>query len=841
MLPQKPFVWRFGFLSCTSMFPMLPVFSRQRIESFATSELNSLGPSQVCPPYSLTFLLESADYVKLVQSATKTGNLNHGQLVHAHMIKTFFKPCLFLRNNLLNMYCKCGDIQSADKLFNKMPKPNIITFNSLISGYIQIGTLDKAMILFNKARRLGLKLDKYTCAGPLTACSQSGDLYAGKMVHGLILVSGLGSQVVLTNSLIDMYSKCNQVDHARMLFNHANNLDGVSWNSLIAGYAQNGKYEELLTILMKMHQSGLTLSTYTLGSALKACSSNFNGSKIFGTMLHGLTIKLGLHLDVVVGTALLDMYAKTGSLDDAIQIFDQMMDKNVVMYNAMMAGLLQQEKIEDKCAYKALNLFFEMKSCGIKPSMFTYSSLLKACIAVEDFEFAKQIHALICKNGLQSDEYIGSVLIDLYFLLGSIKDAFSCFNSIHNLTIVPITAMIVGYLQKGEFERALALFYELLASKEKPDEFILSTILSACANMGMLRSGEQIQGYASKIGISRYTIFQNSQIWMYAKSGDLYSANLTFQQMENPDVVSWSTIICSNAQHGHAIEALRFFDLMKSCGIEPNHFAFLGVLIACSHRGLVEEGLRYFDTMKKDHIMTSHVKHCACVVDLLGRAGRLVDAESLILDLGFEHEPVMWRALLSACRIHKDTFTAKRVAEKVIELEPLASASYVLLYNIYMDAGNKQDALKVRKLMEDRRIKKEPGLSWIEVGDKMYSFVSGDRSHKNSELIYAKLDEMLAKTKSLDLMKDEFDYKIEYESMINVLVNYHSEKLAVAFGIIHLPDSAPVRVMKNLRICLDCHRAMKLFSIIEKREIILRDSVRFHHFKDGRCSCGDYW
>lgn len=161
------------------MFPMLPVFSRQRIESFATSELNSLGPSQVCPPYSLTFLLESADYVKLVQSATKTGNLNHGNLVHAHMIKTFFKPCLFLQNNLLNMYCKCGDIHSADKLFNKMPKPNIITFNSLISGYIQIGTLDKAMLLFNKARRLGLKLDKYTCAGPLTACSQSGDLYAG--------------------------------------------------------------------------------------------------------------------------------------------------------------------------------------------------------------------------------------------------------------------------------------------------------------------------------------------------------------------------------------------------------------------------------------------------------------------------------------------------------------------------------------------------------------------------------------------------------------------------------------------------------------------------------------
>lgn len=249
-------------------------------------------------------------------------------------------------------------------------------------------------------------------------------------------------------------------------------------------------------------------------------------------------------------------------------------------------------------------------------------------------------------------------------------------------------------------------------------------------------------------------------------------------------------------------------------------------------------GDRYFDTMKKDYNMTSHVKHCVCVVDLLGRAGRLVDAESLIFRLGFEHEPVMWRALLSACRIHKDTFTAQRVAQKVIELEPLASASYVLLYNIYMDAGNKSDASKVRKLMEDWRIKKKPGLSWIQIGDRVYSFVSGDRSHKNGEEIYGKLEEMLGKTKSLNSLKGRFDKEIEDEYMSN---KYHSEKLAVAFGIMNLAESAPVRVMKNLRICLDCHMTMKLFSIVEKREIIVRDSVRFHHFKDGSCTCGDYW
>ncbi|KAM1621427.1 hypothetical protein ACFXTN_018279 [Malus domestica] len=590
--------------------------------------------SQLCHP---NYSLDNVAYTKLVQHATKTGSSLHGKLAHAHIIKTSFKPCMFLLNNLLTMYSRLGEFDSARHLFDRMPKRNLISYNSLISGYNEVGLFDKAMGVFNEAKMAGLKLDRFTYAGALSVCGQTGDFELGKLVHGLIVVNALGSEVVLTNSLIDMYSKCGRVDHARNLFQSSDNLDLVSWNSLIACYARIGANEETLTTLVKMHQCGLSLNTYTLGSALKACGKILDNSGLFGKILHGYNVKLGLDLDVAVGTALLDMYAKTCGLGEAIQIFKFMPYRNVVLYNAMIAGFLQIETFSYGHANEVFNLLSEMQRLGIKPSTFTFSIILRACKSVEALEYGKQVHTQV---------------------------------------------------------------YKLLESGMKPDEFIISSMLGACADLAAARSGEQIQGYA---------------ICMYAKAGDIDSANFSFTEIENPDVVSWSVMICSKAQHGCANEALNLFELMKTCGIAPNHITFLGVLTACSHGGLVEEGLRYFETMKKDYGMSTNVEHCACVVDLLGRAGRLADAEKFIFNSSFEDNPVMWRALLSACRVYMDTVAAKRVAEKLIDLEPQAAASYVLLYNIYNDAAIELPAKRIRELMKNRGVKKEPGLSWIEV------------------------------------------------------------------------------------------------------------------------------
>lgn len=536
--------------------------------------------------------LDSVTYAKIIQSSTKSGYPMHGKLAHAHMIKSSFRPCLFLLNNLLNMYCKCRDLDTAQKLLYKMPKINIISYNSLISGYTQMGLFDKVTGLFHEARLAGFKLDKFTYAGVLSLCGQTRDFDLGKLLHTLIITSGWGSQIFLTNCLIDMYSKCGQVIHARHLFENSEKLDVASWNSLIAGYGRSGANEETLSLVVKMQQSGLSLTTYALGSVLKTCCNDFDDSRLFGRMLHGYITKVGFSSDIVVSTALLDMYAKTGNLDHAAQVFNVMPEQNVVTYNAMIVGLLEAEVISYEHTNKVFNLFREMQMEGMKPSKFTFSSILKACKVVEAFQYGKQIHAQIYKAGLQVDEFIASALIDLYSLFGLTANGLKCFNSTPKLDIVSWTSMLVGYIKNEQPESALTLFHELLAAGKKPDEFILSSLMGVCANLASARSGEQIQGYVIKTSYEKLAIIQNSQICMYAKSGDIDSANLTFKQMKSPDVVSWSAIICSNAQHGFAVEALELFESMKSCRVVPNAITFLGVLNACSHGGLVEEGLR---------------------------------------------------------------------------------------------------------------------------------------------------------------------------------------------------------------------------------------------------------
>ncbi|GJT58026.1 pentatricopeptide repeat-containing protein [Tanacetum coccineum] len=657
----------------------------------------------------------------------------------------------------MNMYLKSGEFGYAHNLFDEMSERNVVSWNMLISGYAKTGRYEYAKRVFSEARGMNVGFSKFTYGSVLSVCGKTGDLELGRVVHGMIVVSGVGVDVdaFLSNLLVGMYSKCGRVDIARVVFEKCGELDEVSWSSMIAGYVKGGLYDEMLRVLVKMHRCGVGFSSYVLGSVLYACCRSFGDLLIWGKLLHSCSVKLGWDLDVVVGTVLLDMYAKVGDINDAISVFGLLRDKNVVMFNAMIS--------------------FRPASCGWdgqKPSEFTFSSMIRSCIAYKDLEYGKQIHAHVCENNLQSDEYIGSALIDMYSLWGLMTDSIRCFNSTKKQDIVIWTSAIVGHAQNGEYERALVIFCELLKNELKPDEFTVSTVLSACANLGGVRCGEQIQNYSVKSGIVKSSVVVNSLVYMYAKSGDKDSANQAFDLADKSDVVSM--------------------------GIAPNDVAFLGVLTACSHGGLVEEGLRYYETMKRDYNITPTEKHCACIVDLFGRAGRLSDAKSFITNSSFSDAPVMWRSLLSSCRIHKNMEIGKQVAERLTELDPQSSSSYVLLYNIYNDAKMEPQATKIRDLMTNQRIKKEPGLSWIEVGNRVHSFVVGDNTPSN-------------------------------------------EKLAVTLGLLSLPLSAPVRVMKNLRVCQDCHNVMKLISKVEKREIVLRDPIRFHRFRDGICTCGDYW
>lgn len=536
--------------------------------------------------------LNSVVYTNLLQTAVRTGCLLNGKVIHAHLLITSFKSCLFLLNNLLNMYCKCGDLVTARHMFDRMRERNVTSWNSLISGYCQMGNYRTAMGLFAEAWKSEMKPDKFTFACTLSICAQAQILMSGKTVHGMVVVRGFGPMTFLTNSLIDMYSKCGRIGEAKFIFERAGELDNVSWNLLISAYNRISASKETLKLLVKMHQKGWKMDSFALGSTLKACAS-FSHVDDFGKILHGFIVKVGLDTDIVISGALLDLYAKMGNVENAVRVFKLLPEPNIIIYNSMIAGFCRPTGETDcNLAHEALQMFYVILKRGMRPSNFTYSSILRACNMFETFEQGKQIHALICKNSVTSDPFIASSLVDIYVKMGSIEDAWRCFNSVLNKDIVCWTSMISGCIQHGQFLEALTLFRESLSMGVKADIFTISSALSACASLAAGRVGQQIQAYGLKYGADQSTIICNSQICMYARSGDIVSARQTFKEMEDPDIISWSVMISGLGEHGFANEALKLFKDMEEHGITANEVTFLSVLSACSRGKLVDEGIR---------------------------------------------------------------------------------------------------------------------------------------------------------------------------------------------------------------------------------------------------------
>ncbi|KAL5221767.1 hypothetical protein ABZP36_026480 [Zizania latifolia] len=751
------------------------------------------------PPPPRPFPSLDAFYVHLLRSCA---SLHHAAAVHGHIARAHPAASLFLRNSLLAAYCRLGGPFPARRLLDEMPRRNAVSFNLLIDAYSREGLVSLSLETLVRTRRAGVSVDRFSYASALAACSRAGDLWAGKVVHTLAVLDGLSSGVFVSNSLISMYARCGEMGEARRVFDVAKERDDISWNSLISGYVRAGSRQEMVRVFAMMRRRGMGLNSFALGSVIKCCSGCGDGTMDIAEAVHGCVVKAGLEPDVFLVSAMIDMYAKKGALIESVVLFRSAQEPNVVVFNTMIAGLCRTETAVGKeVASAALTLYSEVQTRGMQPTEFTFSSVLQACNLAGYFEYGKQIHGQVLKHSFQGDDFIGSALIDLYFNSGSMEDGFRCFRSSPKHDIVTWTAVISGCVQNELFEKALSLFHESLGAGLKPDIFAISSVTNACASLAIARAGEQIQCFATKSGFDRFT----------------------------------AVVISTHAQHGCARDALHFFSEMVDAKVEPNEITFLGVLTACSHGGLVDEGLRYYEIMTKEYGLSPTIRHCTCVVDLLGRAGRLADAEAFINNSYFHADPVVWRSLLASCRIHGDLERGQLIADRIMELDPTSSASYVILYNMYLDAGELSLASKTRDLMKQRGVKKEPGLSWIELKCGVHSFVAGDKSHPESNAVYTKLADMLSKIEKLSITNTDIPRREQN------FMNCHSEKLAVAFGMLHLPQLAPIRVMKNLRVCRDCHLTMKLLSKSENREIILRDPIRFHHFRDGSCSCADYW
>ncbi|GJM97202.1 hypothetical protein PR202_ga14111 [Eleusine coracana subsp. coracana] len=788
--------------------------------------------------------LAPAAYERLLRCASRGPSLALVRLAHSHMLRTGYHPGLFLCNNLLAAYCRCRDMRHGRLLFDGMPRRDVVSWNTLIAGYSSAGSPLLALGAFRDAWNSGVCADRYTYAAVLGACAGARDGRSGRAAHGLAVVSGHACTAFVTNSVMDMYAKCGMIDEVRLMFDRAEERDEVSWNLLLSAYVRMGWPEVAMNVLVWMHRSRAKLDAFALGGIVKACSELEDSDDDVRKMLHGCVVKVGLDLNVFVGSAMVDMYAKNGGLEEAIKVFDCIPDQNVVVYNAMIAGFARLGN--DPCPeirIEAVRIYSNLLQRRIRPSKFTFKSLLEVCNLINAVRCGRQIHAHVIISGFEGDEYIANALINLYSKVRAVGDSLRCFHRTPKQEIFTWTSMITAFMQDGHFEKSLDLFRELRCMEIEPDQFTISIVMNTCAALSMPMICEQMHCYVAKSGFDQFTVCGNSQIEMYRNIGDLKAAKKTFEKITCLDTFSWSQMVLSYAVHGHGREALLLFETMKDRGVTINEFTFLAILVACSHQGLTDEGIRHYESMKSDYSFVLSLNHVACMVDLLGHAGKLSDAEDIIMRSGWENDPALWRVLLRACRIHGDKERGIKIGEKLMAIEPFDASSYVMLYNLYMDAGKISFAMRTRGLMRERGMTKETGISWAEFGGSIHHFADGDNSCSQKNEIFTRLEELFVRVKQktehggMNVWESGFQSKKVAQSSISK----HGELLAVANGLSTLPNTAPVKVMKNQRISWESHETLKLLSEGENREIIIRDPSRFHHFTQGSCCCQDYW
>lgn len=671
-------------------------------------------------------------YTRLALECFRASDVDQAKRLKSHMDLHLFKPSdTFIHNRLLNLYAKSGEISHARKLFDEMTQKDNFSWNAMLS----------------------------------------------------------------------LYAKSELVEDLRVFFDNMPSRDSVSYNTVISGFSGNGRAGQALGVFLRMQKEGLKPTEYTHVSVLNACTQLLDLRR--GKQIHGRIIICNLGGNVFVCNALTDLYARCGEIDQARKLFDRMVIRNVVTWNLMISGYLKNRQPE-----KCIDLFHEMQVSNLKPDQVTVSSVLGA-----------------------------------YIQGGYIDEARKVFGEIREKDEVCWTTMIVGCAQNGKEEDALLLFSEMLLENARPDGYTISSVVSSCAKLASLYHGQVVHGKAFLMGVNDDLLVSSALVDMYCKCGVTRDAWTIFSTMQTRNVVSWNSMIGGYALNGQDLEALSLYENMLEENLKPDSVTFVGVLSACVHAGLVEEGKEYFSSMNDQHGLEPTPDHYACMVNLFGRSGHMDKAVDLISSMSQEPNSLIWTTVLSVCVMKGDIKHGEMAARCLIELNPFNAVPYIMLSNMYAARGRWKDVASIRSLMKSKNVKKFSAYSWIEIDNEVHKFVADDRTHPDAKIIHVQLNRLIRKLQeagfspNTNLVLHDFGEDEKLES-----ISYHSEKLALAYGLIKKPCGVtPIRIIKNIRTCADCHIFMKFVSNITRRPVILRDSNRFHHFVEGKCSCKDYW
>ncbi|KAK7362582.1 hypothetical protein VNO77_04699 [Canavalia gladiata] len=765
-----------------------------------------------------------------------SNTLIHVKSIHAQIIKNWLSTENFLAAKLIRAYSDLGLLSLAHKVFDQCSHLETAICNAMMAGFLSNQQHVEVLKLFKMMMSCDVEINSYTCMFALKACTSLLDNEIGMEIVRTVVARGFHLHSYVGSLVINILVKCGNLDDARMVFDGMPERDVVGWNSIIGGYVQERLFKEAIQLFLEMIGCGIKPSPVTMASLLKVCGES--QLEKLGICAHGCVLTLGMGNDVFVLTSLVDMYSNLGDTDGACLVFNSMCSRSLISWNAMISGYVKNGMI-----LEAFALFQRLIQSGSGFDSRTLVSLIQGCSQTSDLENGKILHACIIRKGLESNLILLTAVVDMYSKCSATKQATIVFRRMEKKNVITWTAMLVGLSQNGYAEDALKLFLQMQEENVAANTVTLVSLVHCCAHLGSLKKGSCVHAHLIRHGYAFNAVNMSALIDMYAKCSKIHYAEKLFNiGFHLKDVILCNSMIMGYGMHGHGHRALGVYDRMIEERLKPNQTTFVSLLTACSHSGLVEEGNALFHCMERDHNIKPRDKHYACIVDLLSRAGRLEEADAWVKQMPFQPSSDVLEALLSGCRTHKNINMGIKIADRLISLDYLNSGIYVMLSNMYAEARRWESVNYTRALMRMRGMKKTPGYSLIEVGNQVYTFFASDDSHPCWADIYELLENLRLEVEASGYIPDTSCVLRDVNEPMKIKLLWgHSERLAIAFGLLSSPYGSLIRITKNLRVCVDCHTVTKYISKIVQREIIVRDANRFHHFVNGECSCNDYW
>ncbi|WOL08530.1 hypothetical protein Cni_G17283 [Canna indica] len=645
-----------------------------------------------------------------IHSAASLRLLDLGTQIHAQVWKRGFDTNTVVGSVMLDVYAKCSRLKEALEIFASMDYRDVISWTTMISALVKSRDWIGAMQMYSRMIENGTSPTEFTFAELLKACGCFFALRCALMLHAHLLLWGVELNLVLKTALIDMYLKCGRMNDALKVFRQTTDSDVKLWTTMISRYSQAERYQEAISMFKDMKNAGVMPNSFTYAAILSVSSSASEPE--LGKQIHCRVVKAGLEHDLSVANSLVDLYAKY-SLDpvDMMRAFRGIASPNVVSWTAFIAGLARHGFEQ-----KALLASVEMRLAGVEPNSYTLSTVLTSCNSAEALPHARKLQAFMIKTKVESPGLVAeNSLVDAYARFGRVDDALAVANTMMpHRDVFTYTSLAKGLNQVGLHRRALDLIACMHKEDVKIDGFSLSCFLSAAAGLAATELGKQFHGLTVKSGLSSLISVSNALIDMYGKCGSMEESRRIFMAIKEPDVVSWNGLISALASNGLFMEALSTFEDMRIARAQPDGVTFLLVLYACSHGGLVDAGVEYFNSMHEVCGVMPQPEHYVCLVDMLGRVGRLEAAACAIETMPFQADALIYKTLLASCRQHGNLVLGECTARKALEIDPLDPAIYVLLASIYDDAGNVEWAEQTRRMMRERATKKCKGQSWLE-------------------------------------------------------------------------------------------------------------------------------